>query len=131
MKAKGENASSVPKVRRILVVAHDRALRATRVQLLESHGYAVTSVGTDDDAMAIMEREPFDLILLGRKSLIPKTGIDQRLREQYPDLMILQIETAGVVNSIYPSRITDATPAHVLTAIADMLGKGVRLVPRQ
>jgi DNA-binding NtrC family response regulator len=41
----------------IFVVAHDRPLRETRVQLLQYAGFFVKSVETDDDAMAILETE--------------------------------------------------------------------------
>ena len=115
--------------KRILVVAHDRPLRLTRVELLESLGYTVASVATDDEAMAMLEVEQFDLILLGRKSELPKKGIDQRLREKYPALLTLKIEDAGVEKSIYPSLITDSAPRHVIVALHDMLGDDLQLVP--
>ncbi len=115
--------------KRILVVAHDAPLRKSRVLLLEQAGYTVESVGTDDAAMGMLQTERFDLILLGRKSQLPKKGIDQRLREKYPDLLTLKIESAGVGKSIYPSRITDNAPASVLIALKEMLGDGLRLVP--
>jgi CheY-like chemotaxis protein len=111
--------SLIPK--RILVVAHDTLLRATRVNLLERAGYSVASVVTDDDAMKLLETERFDLILLGRKSEIPKTGLDQRLRERHPDLLTLKIQPGGDVVSLYPSRTTDALPQHVLSALKEML----------
>lgn len=79
--------------------------------------------------MALLEREQFDLILLGRKSKLPKKGIDQRLREKYPDLLTLKIEMRGQEKSIFPSRITDSAPHHVLTALTEMLGNGLRVVP--
>jgi hypothetical protein len=59
--------------------------------------------------------------LLGRKSLLPKKGLDQRLREKYPDLLTLTIAPQGEIASIYPSRITDAVPEHVLRALKEML----------
>jgi DNA-binding NtrC family response regulator len=107
--------------RRILVVAHDRPLRLSRVAILKRVGYTVASVETDDEAMEVLEEEKFDLILLGRKSLIPKKGIDQRLREKYPDLLTLQMAPRGEIASVYPSRITDAVPEHVLSALKEML----------
>jgi DNA-binding NtrC family response regulator len=114
----------------ILVVAHDRPLREARVQLLQYAGFTVKSVETDDDAMAILETEQFDLILLGRNSRLPQKQIDQRLREKYPDLLILKIQSAGETErSIYPSRLTDSQPRHVVEALHEMLGDGVRLVP--
>jgi hypothetical protein len=115
--------------KRILVVAHDRPLRESRVSLLRSQGYRVESVETDDDAMKQLEKEGFDLILLGRKSALTKKGIDQRLREMYPDLLTLKIEVAGLQESPYPSRITDSAPEHVLEAVRQMLGDDLHLVP--
>jgi hypothetical protein len=115
--------------KRILVVAHDRPLRLTRVKLLEKLGYTVASAATDDEAMAILEVESFDLILLGHKSKIPKKGIDQKLREKYPSLLTLKIEIAGVERSIYPSLITDSEPRHVIVALHDMLGDDLQLIP--
>jgi hypothetical protein len=114
----------------ILVVAHDLPLRESRVHLLQQEGYIVKSVETDDDAMAIMENQQFDLVLLGRRSLLPRKQIDQRLREKYPDLLTLKIENLlGMERSIYPSRMTDSEPGHVLEALHHMLGDRVRLVP--
>jgi hypothetical protein len=86
------------------------------VAILKRAGYTVASVETDDEAMQVLEEEKFDLILLSRRSLIQKTGIDQ-----YPDLLTLQIAPRGEIASIYPSRITDAMPEHVLSALKEML----------
>lgn len=114
----------------ILVVAHHRPLRETRVQLLQSEGYTVQSVETDDAAMAILETDQSDLILLGRKSRLPRKQIDQRLRERYPDLLILKIQSAGEMErSIYPSRLTDYQPRQVVEALHEMLGDEIRLTP--
>jgi DNA-binding NtrC family response regulator len=115
--------------KRILIIAHDHPLRLTRVALLEQAGYTVESVATDDEAMVLLEREQFDLILLGRKSKLPKKGIDQRLREKYPNLLTLKIEMGGQAESIFPSRIIDSAPHQVLTALTEMLGDGLRVVP--
>jgi DNA-binding NtrC family response regulator len=115
--------------KRILVVAHDQPLRESRVNLLQGEGYCVQAVETDDEAMVTVQNEPFDLILLGRKSRLLEKGIDQRLREKYPELLILKIESASEPSSVYPSRITDPAPRHVLEALHKMLGDGVRLEP--
>lgn len=115
--------------KRVLVVAHDQPLRESRVRLLQEEGYVVEAVETDDQAMAIVEREQFDLILLGRRSVIPKTGIDERLREKYPELLMLKIENVAEQRSIYPSRMTDSSPRHVLDALHEMLGDSVQLAP--
>jgi hypothetical protein len=118
-------------VKRILVVAHDRPLRETRVSLLESQGYRVESVETDDDAMALLETEHFDLVLLGRRSVLPKKGIDQRLRERFPNLATLKIETADERHSDSPTRVTNSAPKNVIAALHEMLGDDVELTPVQ
>ena len=115
----------------ILVVAHDRPLKETRVSLLQSQGYRVNSVETDDDAMKILETEHYDLVLLGRQSALPKKGIDQRLRERFPNLATLKIELAGVRHSVYPTRVTDTMPKNVLAALHEMLGERAELIPIQ
>jgi hypothetical protein len=51
------------------------------------------------------------------------------LREKYPAILTLKIEGAGIEDSPYPSRITDSAPRHVLDALVDMLGDGIKLVP--
>ena len=56
------------------------------------------------------------------KSRLPIKGLDQRLRERFPNLLTLKIEPGGEIVSIYPSRITDAVPEHVLEALKGMLG---------
>jgi hypothetical protein len=108
-------------VKRVLVVAHNAPLRTSRVLLLQSNGYYVESVGADDEAMELLENEQFDLILIGRKSQLLIKGIDQRLREKYPNLLTLKIEALGEIESIYPSRMTDAVPEHVIAALKEML----------
>jgi hypothetical protein len=112
----------------ILVVGHDRPLRDTQITLLTDHGYRVDNVDTDDDAMTLLETEQFDLILIGQESVMARKGVDQRLREKYPNLLTIKIE-AGASASPYASRIIDPAPRHVIEAIYEMLGDGLDLVP--
>jgi hypothetical protein len=107
--------------KRILVVSDDATLGFSRVALLEKAGYQAESIHSDDAAMELLEIERFDLVLLGRDTLRPGKGLDRRLRERHPDLLTLKIEGNVPVPSIYPSRITDARPEHVLAALEEML----------
>ncbi|MGI8771889.1 MAG: hypothetical protein ACR2JE_10680 [Acidobacteriaceae bacterium] len=115
--------------KRILVVAHHRPLRETRARLLELQGYVVESVETDDEAMTLLESERFHLVLLGRKSKLPKEQIDQRIRKRYPDLLILKIEPADAGSRGYSSRVIDYEPRHVVAALHEMLDEDVVLRP--
>jgi DNA-binding NtrC family response regulator len=115
--------------RRILVVCRDGALRMTRAELLSHAGYTVVSVATDDDAMARLMNEQFDLVLLGCDSAPSKVGLDQRIREKYPDLLTLKIVNLDVDTSVYASRLVDAEPGHVIAALRNMLGDGLTSLP--
>lgn len=74
-----------------------------------------------DDAIVLLEANKFDLALIGRKSLVPGPGIDQRLRERYPKLLILKIAEVIEEASQYPTKTTGSVPADVLAALKGML----------
>jgi DNA-binding NtrC family response regulator len=107
--------------KRILVVSDDPILGYSRVALLKKAGYQAESIASDNAAMDLLEVERFDLVLLGRDTLLPGRGLDRRLRERHPDLLTLKIEGNVPVPSIYPSRIVDARPERVLEALEEML----------
>jgi hypothetical protein len=107
--------------KRILVVSDDPTLAFSRVALLKKAGYQAESTSSDEAALDLLEDEHFDLVLLGRDSLRPGKGLDRRLRERHPDLLTLKIEGNVPIPSIYPSRIVDARPEHVLAALEEML----------
>jgi hypothetical protein len=105
----------------ILVVSHDLALRDSRSALLLSAGYAVSAVAGNDEAMALMVRNSFDLVLVGRNSQWPKKGLDERVRALHPYQLIVKIAQAGEPRSSFCSRITDSVPANVLEAVREVL----------
>jgi DNA-binding response OmpR family regulator len=49
---------------RILVVEDSPAVREMLVKLLELEGFSAVGVGTGPEAVTLLEREPFDLVLL-------------------------------------------------------------------
>jgi DNA-binding NtrC family response regulator len=107
--------------KRILVVAHDETLRKTRAALLLRLGYAVAAVGTPGAAITMLEKDVFDLVVIGRKSRLPGKGLDQLLRETYPGLKILKIAEILEDHTPYPSRITDSVPSKVVASVKAML----------
>lgn len=62
--------------------------------LLESEGYCVVSVCSDDDALNLLGFEHFDLILIGRNTE-SAVALDERLRAKYPTLLTLKIDYLG------------------------------------
>jgi len=111
--------------KRILVVSHDPALRDSRSALLLRAGYAVSAVGQDDDAMDLMAKNSFDVVLIGRNSHWREQGLDERVRAVHPQQVIVKIAQAWEPVSVFCSRITDSVPAHVLEAVQEALLGGV------
>ena len=107
--------------KRILVVAHDPGLRNTRVSLLENANYAVTTAISDDDALKLLNRRNFDLVLIGRSASLPVRPLDQRINEKYPILPLLKIDTLDAEISPYATRTIIAHPGHLLLAVQEML----------
>jgi CheY-like chemotaxis protein len=107
--------------KRILVVSHDPVLRDSRSALLLQAGYAVSAVGHDDEAMALMVGNGFDVVLIGRNSHWPEMGLDERVRAVHPYQVIVKIAQAGEPASPFCSRVTDSVPANVLGAVREVL----------
>ncbi len=106
---------------RILVVSHDKVLRQTRSALLKKHGYSVETADGVDNALDAMLTGAFDLVLVGRNSLSDKVPIDQRLRERYPNLLILKIVDLIDQHNSYSSHMTNSVPENVIAALKGML----------
>jgi hypothetical protein len=107
--------------KRILVISLDVELGHSRALLLESQGYRVDTVATDDEAMLMLESTNFDLVLLGRDSLLFEKRLDERIRQKYPNQLTLKIQPVDEEISLYPSRTVDSGPSHVIDAIREML----------
>ena len=106
---------------RILVVSHDEVLRSSRSTLLLSAGYTVSAVASGDEAVDLIDKNFFDLVVIGRNSLAPTVPLDRRLRELYPHMPILKIAQHGEPSTPYPSQITGSDPAMVLLAVKKLL----------
>jgi len=112
-------------MKNILVVSHDPVLRSTRIALLKAAGYQAAAADDDDDALARLEAAQFDVVLVGRRSDLPQRGIDQRVREKYPDILILMLDRENENPSPFASRTIDPHPSLVLDALDAMLGQNL------
>ncbi|MGD0646785.1 MAG: hypothetical protein ABR971_02245 [Acidobacteriaceae bacterium] len=108
--------------KRILVVSHDPVLRDSRSALLLRAGFSVSAVGHNDEAMALMAQNSFDVLLIGRNSHWPEAGLDERVRAAYPEQLIVKIAQPGEPKSLFCSCITDSVPTNVLEAVHEVLG---------
>lgn len=84
----------MPKV--VLVVAHYELINLSRTTLVKNAGFGVRSASSDDDAMAILDCQAVDLVLIGRSSLTAPVSLDRRIRAKCPDLLILKVEGEGL-----------------------------------
>ena len=115
---------------RILVVDDEAMIRLTLEMLLRRRGYAVTIASSGAEALALIEQQPFDLLLLDLK-MPGMSGIEvaQRARALQPAAKILiltgssQIE--GVVNELQDEQfelmLKTASPQEVLERVAAIM----------
>ncbi len=77
---------------RVLVVDDEEALRTVLSGELMSEGYEVRSAGDGDEAIATLEKERFDLVLLDIK--MPRvTGFEvlKHIKEKYSDTKVVML----------------------------------------
>jgi DNA-binding response OmpR family regulator len=111
----------------ILVVDDEAPIRMTLKALLSRAGYEVTAVGNGEDAVVMLERQSFDLLLCDLKM----PGIDgmevvRAAQERDPDLIIIvltghgSLESAveGLRRDIFDYLLKTTAPDEVLRRVA-------------
>ena len=83
----------------ILVVDDESEIREGLELLLESEGYGVSSAGTGDAGLALLEEQPFDLLLL-YVSLPDRNGLDllREIHRRDPYLSVVLITAFGSID---------------------------------
>jgi DNA-binding response OmpR family regulator len=93
--------------RKILVADDEDLLRDALVSKLRGQGFDVSSAVDGEDAIAIMEREHFDLILLDLT--MPKIdgfGVLQHVRQTHPSTKIIMLTGYGELkNAIHSKKL--------------------------
>ena len=110
--------------KRILVITHDLTLLATQSSMLLKAGYAVSSADKAESALKLLEKNSFDLVLIGRNSAGLPKQIAQELRGKYPNIIILKIVDIDDQGYSYASHVTDSRPDNVIAAINGILNQG-------
>ncbi len=85
---------------RLLVVDDDPTLRTLARELLRAEGYVVELAGSTDEALALLERQPIDLVLTDLQ--MPGRGGDElyaELRARWPALAARTLFITGDVES--------------------------------
>jgi len=86
--------------RRILVVDDDPSLRRVTQVQLEDEGYTVTVAASGEEAQAVLERKPQDLVITDL-SMPGISGVDllKDIRTEYPDTVVVLITAFGTVET--------------------------------
>jgi CheY-like chemotaxis protein len=114
----------------ILVVDDEATIRLTLEMLLRRRGYAVTIASSGAEALALIEQQPFDLLLLDLK-MPGMSGLEvaQRARALQPAAKILILtgssQIAGVANEPHDDQfefmLKTAGPQEVLERVAAII----------
>jgi len=92
---------------RILVVDDEEALRTVLSSELTSEGYDVRSAGDGDEAIAILAKEPFRLILLDIK--MPRMNgfeVLRHVKKHYPSTRVVMLTAfADLKNAIESKKL--------------------------
>ena len=115
---------------RILVVDDEAAIRLTLEQLLRRRGYHVTLASNGSDALALIEAQPFDLLLLDYK-LPGLSGLDVAVqaRTLRPEAAILILTGSSAIAGLpdapgleqFDMLLKTASPQEVLERVATLL----------
>ena len=120
----------VPQSARILIVDDEAAVRLTLDMLLRRRGYLVTVASNGDEALTLIEQQPFDLLLLDYK-MPGLSGLDVALRahELLPKAAVLFLTGSSTIAGLpealglehFDVLLKTASPQDVLDRVAAML----------
>ncbi len=85
---------------RILVVDDDESLRRVTEVQLEQEGYQVATAPGAFEALAALEKAPYDLVITDLK-MPGLSGVDllRRVRQEYPEVLVIVVTAYGTVES--------------------------------
>jgi DNA-binding NtrC family response regulator len=95
---------------KILVVDDDAIVIKSCTRLLESEGYAVSTVRGADEALDILKKQTFDLLLVDVK--MPKRDglfLMKEIRKDYPDIAIIVMSGYSTSETIADALRSGAT----------------------
>jgi len=120
---------------RILVVDDEPIVLTCCQRILEDQGHTVHLVGSADEAITVMEDEPFEILLVDIKMPI-RDGIDlvREIKERWPQTSVVVMTGYATPGTIRKSRSVKAdrfiskpfTPDELLEILQTIISKGGR-----
>jgi DNA-binding NtrC family response regulator len=86
--------------KRVLVVEDEESLRRVTQLRLQQAGYEVTTAADGNEALAVLARQPQDLILTDLR-MPGMSGMDllRRARQEYPEIVVIVLTAFGTIES--------------------------------
>ena len=85
---------------KLLVVDDEKIALTNLVHVLKKEGYAVTGAHSGPEALNLLEKEPFDLVLTDLKmARVDGFGVMEKSRELYPDTEVIIITGFASIDS--------------------------------
>lgn len=85
---------------KILIAEDEPSIRRVFQRLLEHHGYAITTAASAEEALALLELEPFDLLLTDlRLGTVDGVTLMISARERDPALEVIMISGCATLDS--------------------------------
>jgi len=95
-----DHIRATPAQARVLVVDDQKNMRATTAMVLRQEGHDVTEAASGDEALRLLEREPFDLVLTDLR-MEPIDGLEllRRIFEVAPVTQVILMTAYGTIES--------------------------------
>src|SRR5947209_19111602 len=109
-------------VKQILAYGEDTLVISTRAMILRRAGYEVVHTTSAPDLVPLLRGIHFDLLLIG-DSLRTKENVRivQRVREQFPALMIAMVQDEKEERDPWSTAFVTSTPEQMLNSIGLLL----------
>lgn len=112
--------------REILSVGHDPRLLTYRHILLKQAGYSVTSAAHPVQAMNLLSRRSFDLIVVGLQAHAERVAIERLNKNNHVPVIFLCCDKFDPTTGTCTCQHAQLSPEELLQSIASALSNGVK-----
>lgn len=109
-------------MKRILSVSYDFPLATTRQLILERHGFEVTTVGSQEEAVAACHDDSFDLLIVGHSIPSPDKSTLVQVFRDHSQSPVLSLSPNGFSNDVRTEyNASSSDPAELLYVVRSAL----------